>query len=628
MDIPFDILGTQRCTSKYVRKRYPEFYEFLQQRYPGLTFSEQTFWYYHNLTEHPVCKICGNPTGYLNFKNGYRDYCSQKCSIQDNPEKIKQTCLKKYGVGNVMCLDQYKEKSKQTCLEKYGVEHSFQSDVVKEKSKQTMIKKYGVEHVWESKELGDKQKKTCLERYGTTCSLGNKEIREKSKQTRLKKYGDENYNNRDKFKETCIERYGVENVFQSEDIKGKSRNTMIEKYGGEYSTTSPILKEKIKQSLIDKYGVDHQSKIPEVKDKLSKTQREVYIKTHDHVVDYTNDVDWICKCPHPECNKCEVKTYTINPLNFYSRKEFNIEPCTTLKPIEGIPNKNTTLELFIHNILKENNIEFKTNNRSIINGLELDIYIPKYNIAVECNGTFFHSDRMKDKNYHINKFNLCKEKGIQLLTFWEDQIFNKPGIVKSVLLSKLGIYDNIIYARKCTVENIDSHTCAQFLNNNHIQGETKPNIRLGLFYQNTLYGVMTFSKKSKLSGSKHINDNEWELTRFCSLLNTTIVGGFAKLLKYFINHYHPSIISSFASNDISSGNIYEKNGFIKDKTTTSYWYIKKKGYIRYHRTSFTKSRLKQLGYDTENKTEFQIMDELPYYRIYDCGHTKYILNIN
>ena len=226
MDIPFDILGTQRCTSKYVRKRYPEFYEFLQQRYPGLTFSEQTFWYYHNLTEHPVCKICGNPTGYLNFKNGYRDYCSQKCSIQDNPEKIKQTCLKKYGVGNVMCLDQYKEKSKQTCLEKYGVEHSFQSDVVKEKSKQTMIKKYGVEHVWESKELGDKQKKTCLERYGTTCSLGNKEIREKSKQTRLKKYGDENYNNRDKFKETCIERYGVENVFQSEDIKEKSRNTM------------------------------------------------------------------------------------------------------------------------------------------------------------------------------------------------------------------------------------------------------------------------------------------------------------------------------------------------------------------------------------------------------------------
>ena len=57
------------------------------------------------------------------------------------------------------------------------------------------------------------------------------------------------------------------------------------------------------------------------------------------------------------------------------------------------------------------------------------------------------------------------------------------------------------------------------------------------------------------------------------------------------------------------------------------WDLIKKNYIRYHRTSFSKSRLKQMGYDIEGKTESEIMSTLPYYKIYDSGHTKYVLNL-
>ena len=623
MDIPFEIFGSKRCTPVYVKKRYPEFYEFLQEKYPGLIFSEQTFWFYHNLTEHPKCKICGKPTGYLNFNNGYREYCSIKCSSKDNPSKCRQTKLEKYGDENYNNRD----KCKKTCLERYGTEYSFQSDSVREKIKQTCIERYGDTSPMKSEIIKEKTKQTCLEKYGVDNALKSKKIRDKAKQTKLERYGDEHYNNRDKCIKTCFEKYGVENVFQTDYVKERSKQTMKEKYGGEYTQTSLILKEKIRQNFIEKYGVDHQSKIPEVKEKILKNNRERYLKSHDFILRYTEDGDWVCKCPHNDCNQCCEKEYIIDAKNYFSRKEFNIEPCTILKHVENIPNKNTTLEVFIQKILDKYNIKYETNNRTILSDKkELDIYIPSKRIAFECNGTYFHSTAKKDNKYHLNKFNDCLEKGIQLITIWEDQIFNIPEIVESVILSKLGIYENIIGARKCEIREITPSECTMFLNENHLQGETKTNVRLALVYNNEIYSVMTFSKKSKLSGSNKINDREWELTRFCNKKFTSITGGFSKLLKHFIKLYNPEIISSFASNDISDGSLYEISGFKKDKVTLSYWYIKKQGYVRYHRSSFTKNKLKQMGYDIDGKTESQIMETLPFYKIYDCGHTKYILN--
>ena len=53
-------------------------------------------------------------------------------------------------------------------------------------------------------------------------------------------------------------------------------------------------------------------------------------------------------------------------------------------------------------------MEYESNNRSILNGKELDIYIPSKNIAIECNGVYWHS--LKPTNFHYNKWKNCKEK--------------------------------------------------------------------------------------------------------------------------------------------------------------------------------------------------------------------------
>lgn len=452
------------------------------------------------------------------------------------------------------------------------------------------------------------------------CGTSSEETLNKIKQTRLDRYGDPNYNNREKNKSTCLNKYGVENPFSSDICKQKIKNTLIQRYGVEYAQQSKQIQETRKKNSLEKYGVDHHMKDDKIRSKVLKSYQQSNIDSHEFLIGYTEDGHWVCKCPHPNCDKCSIKSYIIKSDNYYARLQHNIEPCTNLHPISWSRKEGTSLEKFIRDVLDECGVKYETNNRTILKDKELDIYIPSHNIAIECNGCYWHSQQHhKPINYHIDKYYRCKDIGIQLITFWEDQIKIKPNIVKSILLSKLNVLNTRIYARKCNIKEIDPSVCSKFLQENHIQGRTNSNIRLGLYYNDRLVSVMTFTKK---------NNNAWDLSRFCNILNTIIVGGASKLLNYFISNYNPQEITSFASNDISNGTLYNLLGFSADKQVTrSYWYIHKLDLRRYHRSNFSKLRLKKMGYDINTKTESEIMSELPYYKIYDCGHIKYTLKI-
>jgi hypothetical protein len=93
---------------------------------------------------------------------------------------------------------------------------------------------------------------------------------------------------------------------------------------------------------------------------------------------------------------------------------------------------------------------------------------------------------------------------------------------------------------------------------NHIQGYIRSKHKIGLFYNNVLVSLMTFDN---LEGRKKMDDNEWNLSRFCSKLNTNVIGGADKLLKYFIKKYKCERLISFADLDWSDGNLYYKLGF-------------------------------------------------------------------
>ena len=219
----------RRYTSKIEGKYNKDIYEYLVNRYDDSDSLKETLYrIYNGIEEHPKCPTCGKP---LIFKGIFFKFCSNICaqSSDEIKQKIKQTCLEKYGVDNYAKSKEGKEKVKQTCLKKYGVEYSWQSNECKQKIKQTCLEKYGVDSPLKSKEIRNKCKLTCLEKYGVDNPAKLEENKEKVKQTCLKKYGGLapicNPNIKNQIKQTCIEKYGVDNYGKS--LKHKTNMSTI-----------------------------------------------------------------------------------------------------------------------------------------------------------------------------------------------------------------------------------------------------------------------------------------------------------------------------------------------------------------------------------------------------------------
>lgn len=288
--------------------------------------------------------------------------------------------------------------------------------------------------------------------------------------------------------------------------------------------------------------------------------------------------------------------------------------------------KSSVGENEIANFLIENNIEIIQNSKSLIYPYELDIIIPNKKIAIEYCGLYWHSETIRpDKNYHLNKLNLCNNAGYRLITIFEDEWKNYQTLIKNKILHILNKSNGEkIFARKCKIKEIDTKTARDFCKENHIQGYGNSTIKIGLYYNNILVSVMTFSKPSLSKGCKGFHRNVWELNRYCT--NSIVIGGAGKLLNYFCNNYEWKEIFSFADKRWSDGNLYNKLGFdLLYETKPNYFYFNTIDNKRYHRFNFRKDRLsKMLEKFDPNLTEYENMVKNNYHRIWDCGNFKFI----
>jgi len=314
-----------------------------------------------------------------------------------------------------------------------------------------------------------------------------------------------------------------------------------------------------------------------------------------------------------KCNKC-------NEI-FESRIiKGSIPRCSKCFPL-SISNK----EKEIVNYIKSFNIEVIENTREIISPQELDIYIPFHNLAIEFDGIYWHSDIYKKPLYHLNKTLECEKLGIRLIHIFEDEWIYKQDIVKSRLKNILGLNTKRVGARKCIIKEIDSKTKNLFLEKYHLQGSDNSSIKLGAYYNKELIGVMTFGLPRRSLGRNTKKEKEYELIRFATISDTYTPGLASKILKFFINKYNPEEVYSYADRRWSQGNLYKSIGFEFDSyTSINYWYFK--NVLREHRYKYRKSELEKLfpNVYSKEKTEFEIMDELGYFRIYDCGNYKFI----
>lgn len=276
-------------------------------------------------------------------------------------------------------------------------------------------------------------------------------------------------------------------------------------------------------------------------------------------------------------------------------------------------------------------IEIIRHYRKLDDRSEIDIYLPEYNLGVECNPTYTHNSSLgdcwggepKSIHYHQRKSDLCESQGIQLFHIFGYEWKHKKEIIKSMLANKLGKNVDRVFARKCSVVELSTHECKQFLDDNHRQGDCSASIRLGLKYQNKLVSVMTFGKGRHTLSKNDLSQNGYELIRFCNKLNTSVVGGASKLFKYFINTYSPDEIISYSDRAHTSGNLYSMLEFREvRRSDPGYVWVDIKTDRAYNRINSQKQNISRFLNDDSidlSKTESQIMIEHGYVRVYDSG---------
>jgi hypothetical protein len=263
----------------------------------------------------------------------------------------------------------------------------------------------------------------------------------------------------------------------------------------------------------------------------------------------------------------------------------------------------------------------KTSVRNIKGIKEIDILSEEHKIGIEFNGLYWHSDIFKNKKYHLEKTEKMKELGYRLIHIFEDEWVEKRSICESFLRNAFNKTSKKIYARKCSIKEVSFLEAKQFLNFNHMQGNCMSKYRYGLYFDNELISLMTFGKTRTCLGSKKAAKDEYELLRFCNKNNTIVVGGASRLFNFFVKIKNPQKIISFCDKRYGTGKLYKKLNFnFLYDTNVNYFYIKHGR--RYNRFSFRKDVLVNKGHD-KNKTEKDIMKELGYNRIYDCGSMKF-----
>ena len=125
-------------TSKYYSQ---SIYEYLLNRYnDSYSLKETIYRIKYNIDKRPVCKKCGKEIRFIGGKEIFTLFCCKSCANSYNHIAADNTKQIKYGsINNI-------NKMKSTCIERYGVDNVWKSEKIKEKLKKTWLNKYGVDN--------------------------------------------------------------------------------------------------------------------------------------------------------------------------------------------------------------------------------------------------------------------------------------------------------------------------------------------------------------------------------------------------------------------------------------------------------------------------------------------------
>lgn len=411
------------------------------------------------------------------------------------------------------------------------------------------------------------------------------------------------------------------------------------------ANNSPIHHRDITLAFQAKYGVNRPLQLDVFKQKvsdtktcgdLSRTEESPYRDRRDHAVDIlTSDAfDWVSAvstaAPH-ELEESHLRQLCADHGIAGMCERLGISATTFYKRMSSTPRGTkwnapsscSTVELDVAQFVEnELGVNIVRQHRVGQGRHTIDIFVPSHNLAIEVDGVYWHSEGAgRGRTYHTLKRSLAPQ--YRWISVTDTEWLTKQDIVKSRLRNVLGC-SHRVHARRLDVTPLDRSTAESFFNTTHLQSSCVHKHAFGLVDdEGEVYAAMSFGTP------RYTKNVEWELLRYSSKVNTTVVGGASRLFTHFRRTLNPETVISYCDLRTGSGRLYDQLGFTLDGISQpNYWYFdrtKSAPHKLYHRSRFQKHKLEKLLRDfNPSNTEWENMQQNGWDRVWDVGSARYL----
>lgn len=260
-------------------------------------------------------------------------------------------------------------------------------------------------------------------------------------------------------------------------------------------------------------------------------------------------------------------------------------------------------------IMLPKGIKVLRNDRTLLDGKELDVFIPSLKLAFEFNGIYYHSTRTQfDKDYHINKTIACESHGVKLIQIFSDEWERNRSLVTDHIRKEMETWcpdlkwDSSLrhlQSRSLRVVELPQEEGRNFFSFYDLRGCLQGVSRyLGLKRENTLYMACAVRE----------DDNRFEIVQVTSQRGVWVDGGLEKLMKYLKGQKEVDVL---LDRRLYTGKSYEDIGFRLREFTPPNQYITRDFKSKINLTENGDELLPSL-----TDEELALMD---YYRVYDSG---------
>ncbi len=210
-----------------------------------------------------------------------------------------------------------------------------------------------------------------------------------------------------------------------------------------------------------------------------------------------------------------------------------------------------------------------------------------------------------------------EDGGERCIYLYEDRWRSCGEVIRKRILAHLGRFRSI-FARKCEVKALKAQQAAEFLEKYHSYGTSRCRYRYGLFHEEKLVAVATFSAgrpmKRLVEGDERILES-YEWVRYASLPDCRISGGMGRLLEAFVSDVGPDEVMSYSDYEWSRGDTYLRLGFKK---------VGEKPPMRFYVDCTTFRRISEKKISVDKKFRGETFSKEKYVLISNLGSAKYL----